>query len=64
MPKVGSKHFSYSAKGKKAASAYAKRTGKRYGKPAAASPARAASAVHTNASFNYKSYIGMVIWFH
>ena len=28
MPKVGSKHFSYSSKGKKAASAYAKRTGK------------------------------------
>tara|TARA_Y100000310_G_scaffold314070_1_gene363114 strand:+ start:276 stop:422 length:147 start_codon:yes stop_codon:yes gene_type:complete len=28
MPKVGNKHFSYSSKGKKAAQAYAKRTGK------------------------------------
>ena len=28
MPKVGNKHFSYSDKGKKAAQAYAKRTGK------------------------------------
>ena len=27
MPKVGSKHFSYTAKGKKAASAYAKKSG-------------------------------------
>ena len=29
MPKVGKKHFSYSAKGKKAAKAYAKKTGKK-----------------------------------
>ena len=29
MPKVGSKHFSYSKKGKASAKAYAKRTGKR-----------------------------------
>ena len=29
MPKVGGKHFSYSKKGKAAAKAYAKRTGKR-----------------------------------
>jgi len=28
MPKVGKKHFSYSKKGKAAAKAYAKRTGK------------------------------------
>ena len=27
MPKVGSKHFSYTAKGKKAAAAYAKKSG-------------------------------------
>ena len=32
MPKVGGKHFSYSAKGKKAAKAYAKKTGKSVGK--------------------------------
>jgi|TARA_R110002073_G_scaffold159399_2_gene314608 hypothetical protein len=29
MPKVGKKHFSYSDKGKKAAKAYAKKTGKK-----------------------------------
>ena len=29
MPKVGGKHFSYSKKGKKAAKAYAKKTGKK-----------------------------------
>ena len=29
MPKVGSKHFSYTKKGKAAARAYAKRTGKK-----------------------------------
>ena len=29
MPKVGSKHFSYSKSGMKAAKAYAKKTGKR-----------------------------------
>jgi|TARA_R110000824_G_scaffold85877_3_gene212982 hypothetical protein len=29
MPKVGKKHFSYSAKGKAAASKYAKKTGKK-----------------------------------
>jgi hypothetical protein len=29
MPKVGKKHFSYSKAGRKAASAYAKKTGKR-----------------------------------
>ena len=29
MPKVGTKHFSYSKKSKAAAKAYAKRTGKR-----------------------------------
>jgi hypothetical protein len=29
MPKVGKKHFSYSKKGKKAAKAYAKKTGKK-----------------------------------
>ena len=29
MPKVGGKHFSYSKKGKAAAKAFAKRTGKR-----------------------------------
>jgi hypothetical protein len=29
MPKVGTKHFSYSKKGKASAKAYAKRTGKR-----------------------------------
>ena len=32
MPKVGDKHFSYSAKGKKAAKAYAKKTGQSVGK--------------------------------
>jgi|TARA_R110002020_G_scaffold78702_6_gene197735 hypothetical protein len=32
MPKVGKKHFSYTAKGKKAAKAYAKKTGKRVSK--------------------------------
>ncbi len=29
MPKVGGKHFSYSAKGRKAAKSYAKKTGKK-----------------------------------
>jgi hypothetical protein len=29
MPKVGVRHFSYSKKGKQAAKAYAKRTGKK-----------------------------------
>jgi hypothetical protein len=29
MPQVGSRHFSYSPKGKEAAQRYAKRTGKR-----------------------------------
>ena len=29
MPKVGSKKFAYTAKGKKAAKAYAKKTGKK-----------------------------------
>lgn len=29
MPKVGKKHFSYSAAGKKKAAAYAKKTGKK-----------------------------------
>jgi len=29
MPKVGKKHFSYSAKGKAAAKRYAKKTGKK-----------------------------------
>jgi len=29
MPKVGKKHFSYSKKGKEAAKAYAKKTGKK-----------------------------------
>ena len=29
MPKVGGKHFKYSAEGKKAAKAYAKKTGKK-----------------------------------
>jgi len=29
MPKVGKKHFSYSKKGRKAASTYAKKTGKK-----------------------------------
>lgn len=29
MPKVGNKHFSYTAKGEKAAKAYAKKTGKK-----------------------------------
>ncbi len=29
MPKVGGKKFSYSAKGRKAASSYAKKTGKK-----------------------------------
>jgi hypothetical protein len=29
MPKVGKKHFSYSKKGKAAAKAYAKKTGKK-----------------------------------
>lgn len=29
MPKVGSKHFAYSAKGKKAAKRYAKKAGKK-----------------------------------
>jgi hypothetical protein len=29
MPKVGKKHFPYSAKGKKAAKKYAKKTGKK-----------------------------------
>ena len=29
MPKVGSKHFKYSPAGKKAAQAYAKKTGKK-----------------------------------
>ena len=29
MPKVGKKHFSYSPKGRKAAKAYAKKTGKK-----------------------------------
>tara|TARA_R100000808_G_scaffold19871_1_gene43075 strand:+ start:3173 stop:3286 length:114 start_codon:yes stop_codon:yes gene_type:complete len=29
MPKVGKKHFSYSKAGRKAASAYAKKTGKK-----------------------------------
>jgi len=29
MPKVGDKHFKYSAEGKKAAKAYAKKTGKK-----------------------------------
>lgn len=29
MPKVGSKHFSYSAKGKKEAKAHAKKTGQK-----------------------------------
>jgi len=29
MPKVGKKHFSYSTKGKAAASKYAKKTGKK-----------------------------------
>jgi hypothetical protein len=29
MPKVGSKHFSYTKAGKKAAKSYAKKTGKR-----------------------------------
>ena len=29
MPKVGGKHFSYTKKGKAAAKAYAKRTGKK-----------------------------------
>ena len=29
MPKVGKKHFSYSAKGKAAAKKYAKKTGKK-----------------------------------
>ena len=29
MPKVGDKHFSYSAKGRKAAKSYAKKTGKK-----------------------------------
>ena len=29
MPKVGKKHFSYSTKGKAAAKAYAKKTGKK-----------------------------------
>jgi len=28
VPKVGGKHFSYTAKGRKAAKAYAKKTGK------------------------------------
>ena len=32
MPKVGDKHFSYSSKGKKAAKAYAKKTGQSVGK--------------------------------
>ena len=32
MPKVGGKHFSYSSKGKKAAKAYAKKTGQSVGK--------------------------------
>jgi len=32
MPKVGDKHFSYSAKGKKAAKAYAEKTGQSVGK--------------------------------
>ena len=32
MPKVGDKHFTYSAKGKKAAKAYAKKTGQSVGK--------------------------------
>jgi len=32
MPKVGSKHFSYTAKGRKAAKSYAKKTGKRVAK--------------------------------
>jgi hypothetical protein len=29
VPKVGGKHFSYSAKGRKAAKSYAKKTGKK-----------------------------------
>jgi hypothetical protein len=29
MPKVGGKHFAYSAKGRKAASSYAKKSGKK-----------------------------------
>jgi hypothetical protein len=29
MPKVGNRHFSYSAAGRKAANAYAKKTGKK-----------------------------------
>lgn len=29
MPKVGNRHFSYSEKGRKAARAYAKKTGKK-----------------------------------
>tara|TARA_R100000306_G_C4361937_1_gene135708 strand:- start:690 stop:806 length:117 start_codon:yes stop_codon:yes gene_type:complete len=29
MPKVGKKHFSYSASGRKAAKSYAKKTGKK-----------------------------------
>jgi hypothetical protein len=33
MPKVGSKKFAYTAKGKKAAKAYAKKTGKKVKKP-------------------------------
>ena len=32
MPKVGSKQFSYTAKGRKAAKSYAKKTGKRVAK--------------------------------
>ena len=32
MPKVGKKKFSYTAKGKKAAKAYAKKTGKKMNK--------------------------------
>jgi len=32
MPKVGKKHFSYTAKGKAAAAKYAKKTGKKVAK--------------------------------
>ena len=33
MPKVGNKRFAYTAKGKKAAKAYSKKTGKKLKKP-------------------------------